>query len=97
MKLLIIRAQLLLKAFVLKPHSIINCYTLLDNNNLKIDTLEKGKYVQRIQFHTRLLDSLLRSGGKRVSSSYVQKAPITALKRTSADFNSLECITDYNL
>lgn len=40
---------------------------------------------------------LLFGGGKRVSSSYVQKAPITALKRTSADFNSLECITDYNL
>lgn len=45
------------------------------------------------------LDLILLFGGKRVSSSYVQKAPIaiTALKRTSADFNSLECITDYNL
>lgn len=43
------------------------------------------------------LDLILLFGGKRVSSSYIQKAPITALKRTSADFNSLECITDYNL
>lgn len=43
------------------------------------------------------LDLILLFGGKRVSSSYVQKAPITALKRTSADFNSHECITDYNL
>lgn len=39
------------------------------------------------------LDLILLFGGKRVSN----KAPITALKRTSADFNSHECITDYNL